>query len=150
MPAGRCWSRRSTSPRPRSATQVALITEGRLVALGAARTSSGASALGGDLLEVETKAPFDPEQLAGRPHILRVETRGLRSFWAAVDDGPQMLPVIDDLVAEAGGEVVSARAITPSFDEVFAALVRRERGSTTADEAGRAADAAAERRCRVR
>ena len=102
-------------------------------------------ALGGDLLEVETKAPFDPEQLTGRPHILRVETRGLRSFWAAVDDGPQMLPVIDDLVAEAGGEVVSARAITPSFDEVFAALVRRERGSTTADEAGRAADAAAER-----
>ena len=111
---------------------------------GAARTLRR-DALGGDLLEVETKAPFDPEQLAGRPHILRVETRGLRSFWAAVDDGPQMLPVIDDLVAEAGGEVVSARAITPSFDEVFAALVRRERGSTTADEAGRAADAAAER-----
>jgi len=125
--------------------QVALITEGRLVAM-APPSQLRREALGGDLIEVETKAPFDPESLVGRPHILRVETRGLRSFWAAVDDGAQMLPVIDDLVAEVGGEVLAAREIQPSFDEVFAALVRRERGSTAADEAGAAADAAAARR----
>jgi ABC-2 type transport system ATP-binding protein len=125
--------------------QVALIAEGRLIAL-APPGELRREAMGGDLLEVETKAPFDPDVLTGRPHILRVETRGLRSFWAAVDDGPQMLPVIDDLVAEAGGEVLAAREIQPSFDEVFAALVRRERGSTQADAAGAAADAAAARR----
>jgi hypothetical protein len=124
---------------------VAIIAEGRLIAL-AAPGQLRRDALGGDLLEVETKAPFDPELLVGRPHIIRVETRGLRSFWAAVDDGPQMLPIIDDLVAETGGEVVAAREIQPSFDEVFAALLRRERGSTAADEAGLAADAAASRR----
>jgi ABC-2 type transport system ATP-binding protein len=125
--------------------RVALIADGRLVALDTP-DALRREALGGDLLEVETKAPFDPASIADATGIRRVDTRGLRNFWVAVDDGPSMLPIIDDIVAAAGGEVVGAREIRPSFDEVFAALVQRQHGMTARnaadDAAGRASEAA--------
>jgi ABC-2 type transport system ATP-binding protein len=104
--------------------RVALIADGRLVALD---TPEGLrrSAVGGDLLEVETAAPFDPAALAGRAGIRDVVSRGLRSFRVTADDGAAVLPDIGDLVEAAGGEVTAASEIRPTFDEVFAALVAR-------------------------
>jgi ABC-2 type transport system ATP-binding protein len=117
---------------------VALVAEGRLIAHDTP-DQLRRDALGGDMLEVETTLPFDPEVIADRDGVRRVTTRGLRNFWIAVDDGAAMLPVIDDLVSSAGGEVVAAREIRPSFDEVFATLVQRERGMTGDDAADEAA-----------
>jgi ABC-2 type transport system ATP-binding protein len=125
---------------------VALVAEGRLVALDTP-DALRRDALGGDLLEVETTAPFDPAALLDRDGVRRVEPRGLRTFWVAVDDAAAMLPVVDDLVASAGGSVVAAREVRPSFDEVFAALVQRQQGMTAQaaadDAANRATDEAA-------
>jgi len=104
--------------------RVAFIADGRLVALDTPAALRRA-AVGGDLLEVETASPFDPVSLLGRDGIREVSSRGLRTFRVTVDDAAAMLPVIDDLVAEVGGEVSAASQITPTFDEVFAALVAR-------------------------
>ena len=124
--------------------RVALVADGRLIAFDTPEALRR-DALGGDLLEVETTAPFDPATLLDRSGVRRVEPRGLRSFWIAVDDGAAMLPVIDDLVREVGGDVTGAREIRPSFDEVFAALVQRATGARSqADAATEAASHAAE------
>ncbi|MFL5756027.1 MAG: ATP-binding cassette domain-containing protein [Chloroflexota bacterium] len=105
---------------------VALISGGRLIAL-AAPDDLRRIAAGGDLLEVETTTPFDPAVLVGQPGIRRVETRGLRVFRVAADDASTLLPTIDDLVRKHGSDVVSAREVRPTFDEVFATLVARDR-----------------------
>jgi ABC-2 type transport system ATP-binding protein len=105
---------------------VALIADGRLVALGPPETLRRKAA-GGDVIEVTTEEPFDPDALAGHPGVHSVETRGLRSFRASVDDAGAMLPVIDDVVAEAGGHVNGAREVRLTFDEVFADLVEQSR-----------------------
>jgi ABC-2 type transport system ATP-binding protein len=123
--------------------EVALVAEGRLIALDSPERLRR-DALGGDLLEVETTAPFDPAVLMERDGVRRVEARGLRNFWIAVDDGSATLPVIDDLVRESGGDVVAAREVRPSFDEVFAALVRRHQGTSADDAADEAATRAIE------
>jgi ABC-2 type transport system ATP-binding protein len=120
--------------------EVALVAEGRLIALDSPERLRR-DALGGDLLEVETTAPFDPAVLMERDGVRRVEARGLRNFWIAVDDGSATLPVIDDLVRESGGDVVAAREVRPSFDEVFAILVEHQEGVLAAQQA--AAEAAA-------
>jgi len=122
--------------------RVALIAEGRLVAIDQPEALRRL-AIGGDLIEVETEQPFDPVPLVGRPGIREVASRGLRMFRVTVDDGAAMLPVIDDLVAESGGEVSAASQVTPTFDEVFAVLVARASDARAgADEAGREAAAA--------
>lgn len=104
--------------------RVALIADGRLVAIDRPE-SLRRLAIGGDLIEVETDRPFDPVALLGRPGVREVASRGLRTFRVTADDGAAMLPVIDDLVAESGGEVSAASQVTPTFDEVFAILVAR-------------------------
>jgi ABC-2 type transport system ATP-binding protein len=105
---------------------VALIAEGRLIALGEPEALRRAAA-GGDVIEVATEEPFDPEPLAKHPDIHRVEPRGLRTFRAAVGDAGAILPVIDDIVGQAGGRVIGGREIRLTFDEVFADLVAQAR-----------------------
>jgi hypothetical protein len=50
-----------------------------------------------------------------------------------------MTPLLDDLVAKAGGRLVAAREIHPTFDEVFTTLVERDsvaREAMVAQEGG--------------
>jgi ABC-2 type transport system ATP-binding protein len=105
---------------------VALVAEGRLIALGQPEALRRAAA-GGDVIEVATEEPFDPEPLAEHPGVHRVEPRGLRTFRVSVEDAGTMLPVIDDVVAQIGGRVTGAREVRLSFDEVFADLVTQAR-----------------------
>jgi ABC-2 type transport system ATP-binding protein len=117
---------------------VALIAGGRLVALGTPEALRR-HASGGDLIEVETAEPFDPERLPGNHGIRRVRSTGLRSFVVVADDAGTTTPQLDDLVAEAGGRLVAAREIHLTFDEVFTALVERDRAARegmVAQEAG--------------
>jgi ABC-2 type transport system ATP-binding protein len=112
--------------------QVAVIARGRLIALdspGGLRRR----AMGGEVVEVETKATFDAASLAEHPAIRNVRQTGLRSFQATVDDAGVATPEVVEAVGANGGEVSSVRELKPTFEEIFAALVEQP-DETTVDE----------------
>ena len=106
--------------------QVGLINEGRLVAL-APPDDLRRQAVGGDVLEVETTAMFDGEQLRDLPVIREVRQLGPRRLRITVDDAGTATPDVVGAVERLGGEVSSAREERPSFDEIFSRLVKRDR-----------------------
>ena len=112
---------------------VALIADGRLVALG--HPDLEGEALGGEVIDVETAALFDATAIDNVPGVVSVQQRGPRGVHGAVDDSAVAMPAVVDAVTAAGPEVVSAEEFRPSFDEVFAVLVER----ANADEAARVA-----------
>jgi ABC-2 type transport system ATP-binding protein len=120
---------------------VALISQGRLGALGTP-DELRREATGGDIIEVETSAPFDPGVLERLPVVRTVHPVSPRSFTVVVDDAGTGTPVVVDAIGEAGGDVASARETRLSFDEIFAELVERNRRRI---EAGQAAEATHER-----
>ena len=119
--------------------EVALISESRLVALA---TPEGLRrlAFGGDLLEITTNSTFDAATLAPIPSIVSIRQTGLREIRAVVDDAATDLPQLVDAITAAGGEIATAREARPSFDEVFAELVARDRKER--DAAARSPEAA--------
>ena len=114
---------------------VALIANGRLVA-HATPDDLRREAVGGDVLDVETVAEFDAAQLRDLPIVIAVQQHTPTAFRVTVDDAGSATPILSDAVAERGGEVDSAREHRPSFDEIFAELVRRDRATRgAADDA---------------
>ncbi|HYH93459.1 MAG TPA: DUF4162 domain-containing protein, partial [Candidatus Saccharimonadales bacterium] len=85
----------------------------------------------------------DPAPLAQSDVVRRIEHDGPRRLRVTVDDAASALPEVVEAVTANGGEVASAREYRPSFDEVFAILVQRDRAAhaTAAadDESGEAA-----------
>ena len=59
------------------------------------------------------------------PGVHHVQQIGPRELRLRVEDAATGLPAVVDAVAEAGGDVVSARELRLSFDEIFAELVAR-------------------------
>jgi len=104
--------------------QVALIVEGRLIAV-APPEELRRTALGGDAIEIETAGLFDATVLDTVPGVHHVQQIGPREMRIRVEDAATGLPTVVDAVGEAGGEVVSARELRLSFDEIFAELVAR-------------------------
>jgi ABC-2 type transport system ATP-binding protein len=111
---------------------VGLISEGRLIAL-ATPDDLRRQAMGGDILEVETAGMFDGNQLVDLPVIREVRQRGPRHLRITVDDAGSATPDVVEAVERHGGEVGSAREERPSFDEVFARLVQRDRSDRSGD-----------------
>jgi ABC-2 type transport system ATP-binding protein len=105
---------------------VALISGGRLIAL-ARPEDLRREALGGDAVEIELGNPFDSARLSDLPMVRSVERRGPSTLKVTVDDASTALPEVVDAITSNGGEVTSAREVGPSFDEVFAILVERDR-----------------------
>jgi ABC-2 type transport system ATP-binding protein len=105
---------------------VALIAAGRLLAL-ATPDDLRREAVGGDVVGVETAALFDGFQLQELPFVRSVRQDGPRHLTVVVDDAGTAMPDVVGAIAARGGEVVSAREERPSFDDVFAALVDRNR-----------------------
>jgi ABC-2 type transport system ATP-binding protein len=105
---------------------VALISEGRLIALG---TPDGLrrKAFGGDVVVVETKDGFDAAALSELPDVQRIDQRGPHELHVTVADAAKGLPDVVEAITQRGGEVASAAEERPSFDEVFALLVERDR-----------------------
>jgi ABC-2 type transport system ATP-binding protein len=114
--------------------QVALIAEGRLVALGTP-DELRQQALGGDAVLVETAALFDSTTLDNVPGVIAITQRGPREITATVEDSAVALPVLVEAVRAANGEVVTAQELRPTFDEIFAILVERAAARTAADAA---------------
>ena len=93
---------------------VALIADGRLVALGHP-DELRAEALGGEVIDVETSALFDATAIDNVPGVVRVDQRGPREFTAIRSTTRRSrLPAVVDAVKAAGSEVVSAQEIRPS------------------------------------
>jgi ABC-2 type transport system ATP-binding protein len=107
---------------------VALIANGRLVA-HATPDDLRRQAVGGDVIDIETVEAFDASRVRDLPVVTAVEQQSPNAFRVTVDDAGAATPIISEAVAERGGEVDSAREFRPSFDEIFAALVERDRAA---------------------
>ena len=105
---------------------VALIANGRLVAY-APPDGLRHQAIGGDIIDVETANPIDADALAGVENVVSTTQLGPRHVRVVVDDAGVATPLVSEALDAAGADVESSREYRPSFDEVFAELVRRDR-----------------------
>ncbi len=110
---------------------VALISGGRLIAL-APPDGLRRSAMGGDVVEVETAAPFAGADLQTLDQVLHVEQIDTTHMRFIVTDAAEAVPDVVDAIRGRDGEVTSAREARPSFDTVFATLVERDRDARDA------------------
>jgi ABC-2 type transport system ATP-binding protein len=113
---------------------VALISGGRLIAFGTP-DALRRSALGGEVVEVTTKHVFDAGALAGTAGVLGVHQTGPRDFRLIVEDAGTASADTVESVMGVGGEVEAVREVRPTFEEVFAELVERDRLNTAAADA---------------
>ena len=117
-----------------SCDQVALLAEGRLVALGQP-DALRREAVGGDRLIVETEAPFDWRALTELDFVHDARPLDLRQASVVVEDAGTAGPAIVEALGATGVTVVSTREDRPTFDEVFAMLVRRAQTERESAEA---------------
>ncbi len=117
---------------------VLLISDARVVATGTPDELRRA-AMGGDVINIETREPVDAAVLRGLPDVRRLEQRGPAEIRATVADASATLPSLVDAITSHGGEVATAAEARPSFDEVFALLVERTRADAADDGPDRAA-----------
>lgn len=104
---------------------VALISAGRLIA-HATPMDLRRMALGGEVIEVGTSAPFDVRSLPPIEGVVNVRQLGPAQILVIAQDAGIAGPRVAGAVAAAGGHVDYSREYRPTFDEVFAALVTRD------------------------
>jgi ABC-2 type transport system ATP-binding protein len=114
---------------------VLLISDGRVVAAGTP-DELRRSAIGGDVVDIETKTPIDASVLRQVAGVHRVEQRGPTQIRATVEDASTTLPELVDAVSRAGADVASAAEARPSYDEVFGILVERARAAVAQANGG--------------
>jgi ABC-2 type transport system ATP-binding protein len=110
---------------------VALIADGRLIAL-ATPDELRRLAVGGDIIEIETAAPFDGGTLSALPAVREVDQPDPTHVRVTVDEASTALPDVVEAIGAHGAEVRSASEARPSFDTVFATLVERQRDADAA------------------
>ncbi len=125
-----------------SCDRVALISDGHMIAL-AEPDALRRQAIGGDVVEIETASAVDPSTIATMPVVRRLELSGTNQVRVTVDDAATAMPDVVAAIGEHGGEVTSAREHRPSFDEVFAILVERDRGRRASAKAADGVEAGA-------
>jgi ABC-2 type transport system ATP-binding protein len=113
--------------------RVALLDHGELVALDDP-AAMRRSIFGGEILEVETDGPVEPEMLAEVSGVTRVRRTSERKLIVVSDDAGRTAPRIVETLRAQGVAVVDADEYEPTFDEVFADLVERWRSGS--DERG--------------
>jgi len=105
---------------------VALIADGRLLAYGPPGELRR-MALGGEVIQVEVEGSWNGNELEALPGVRHLHRIASGRFWVVADNAGEVTPEVVEAVREAGVEVVSVREYRPSFDEIFAALVHRDR-----------------------
>ncbi len=111
---------------------VALIAEGRLLAF-ATPDDLRRAAYGGEIVEVETDGIVDAAQLVEDDQVHDVVQVGPRTLHLTTVDAASATPSIMEATERAGGSVAAIREYRPSFDDVFAKLVLRDREELPAD-----------------
>jgi ABC-2 type transport system ATP-binding protein len=112
---------------------VALLAEGELVALDTP-TAMRQRVFGGEVLEIETDAPISPELLGNVGEVLSVRQAAPRKLIAVVSDAGTATPRLMETITDGGIGVISMEEYQPSFDEVFAELVRERRAERAGAE----------------
>lgn len=107
---------------------VALISGGRLIAY-APPADLRRMALGGEVIEVGTKGPFDVRALAPIEGVNHIRQLGPAQLLVFAHDAGLASPRVADAINASGGQVEYSREYRPSFDEVFAALVTGDANS---------------------
>ena len=121
---------------------VAMIVGGRIIAL-APPAELRRLATDGDLLDIETAAIFDGDELTSLTGVRAVTQDGPRHLRVVVADAGSSLPAVVEAIRASGVDVVSAREQRLSFDEIFAILVARNDEQRAAEEADAASDPSA-------
>jgi ABC-2 type transport system ATP-binding protein len=116
---------------------VALISEGQLVA-HATPADLRRFALGGEVIEVGTRQPFDARALKPIEGVVAVKQTGPARILVVAHDAGRATPLVNDAVEAAGGDIEFSREYRPTFDEVFAALVtgHQQAGQAQGGQAG--------------
>lgn len=109
--------------------QVALLAEGRLVALDSPEALRRRAA-GGEVIEVELREPVETATLVDLSGVTEVRATGPRTLLVIAEDAGEVTPRLMAALTDIGGEVVSSREYRPIFDEVFAELIARDRATT--------------------
>jgi ABC-2 type transport system ATP-binding protein len=129
-------------PEAEECDVVALIAEGRLIAFDTPEALRH-RAFGGQLLEVETSDPIDADRLRTDLGVEAVRRLGARRLQVLSQDSATIAPAVIAGVEAQGATVTSIHEARPSFDEVFALLVRgsQEPEGTDGAEGNEAAEA---------
>jgi ABC-2 type transport system ATP-binding protein len=106
--------------------QVALLTEGALVALDAPENLRK-RVFGGDVLTMDTDRAVDPEIVSPVREVMSVRQPAARRLMLVVSDAATATPRLMEAVQAAGIGVVALTEYQPTFDEVFTDLVTRRR-----------------------
>jgi len=123
---------------------VALISGGRLIAHGSPDELRH-QAFGGDVVEVTMSGLYDSSHLTRPDGVRDVRQTGPKTFELIVDDAGTASAEALQVLTESGVQVEAVREIRPSFEDVFARLVERDRearkqsGEEAENEDGRAA-----------
>lgn len=110
---------------------VALLSHGRLLALDRPE-GLRRSVYGGELVAVRTARSADEKVFTSIGGVSGVRRRDARTVLLVVDDAGEATPRIADALAQDGASAVSIEPYTPSFDEVFEALIGRDGEKTRA------------------
>src|SRR4051794_3430201 len=116
---------------------VALIAGGRLVALDTP-DALRRKATGGEVIEIETSGTFDVDALHDIEGVRAVRQLGLRSMRVVVEDAGVAMPLIVNVISDAGATVESSREWRPTYDEIFAELVEQTTTPSDPDAAAAA------------
>lgn len=106
--------------------RVAMLDHGGVVACdtpGNLRTL----AFGGEMVEMESRHPIDGARMREIPDVIDVRQPGPCDLVITVHDAGVAIPKIIEAVEESNNAVASTREYRPSFDEVFAQLLERDR-----------------------
>jgi ABC-2 type transport system ATP-binding protein len=112
--------------------RVAVLSAGRLIALEAP-DDLRRKALGGDVIQIKTAAPFEAVALEDSTGVREVRQRTPREFLVVADDAATATPRVVEAIQAAGGNVTSSSEYRPSFDEVFSILVRTDQADGATD-----------------
>ena len=108
--------------------QVALISGGRLIAFGAPEELRR-DALGGDVVEVTMQGLYDASTLSRPEGVRGIRQTGPKTFELIVDDAGTATAEAVQSMSSSVGQVESVREIRPTFEDVFAHLVERDRAA---------------------
>ncbi len=112
--------------------EVALISGGRLIAFGTPDQLRH-DALGGDVVEVTMAGLFDSSTLASPEGVRGIRQTGPKTFELIVDDAGTATADMVQSMGVAGAQVEAIREIRPTFEDVFAHLVERDRAAREAE-----------------
>ena len=106
--------------------RVALLADGQLIALDSP-DELRRSVFGGDVLQVLADGPIHPQLVANVAEVIAVQQPEANRLIVTATQAGTTTPRLTEAFRAAGVRLLSVEEYQPSFDDVFAELVRRQR-----------------------